>query len=88
MQLIGITDDIIKRSDASLKGTIRKNREDLICSLPPERVWLLLKIIRNWSRFRQPPFGLEKADLTDSDDIEDALAQGEVPLSSQRNFEY
>ncbi|KAG6991107.1 hypothetical protein G7Y79_00057g090890 [Physcia stellaris] len=75
MRLIGITDSIINCSDASLKGTIRKNREDLICSLPPQRVWLLVKIMRNWTRFRESPSSLEEAGLTDSDEIEDALAQ-------------
>lgn len=88
MRLIGITDGIIKRSDASLKSRVRKNREDLICSLPPQRVWLLFKILRKWTSLRQPPSTLEQAGLTDSDDHEDALAQGDFPLSSHRNLEH
>lgn len=68
----------MKTLDNSLKEIIRKNREDLICSLPPRRVWLLVKNMRNWKSLEMQPPGLGRGVTASFEGVEDALAEGEA----------
>ena len=82
MRLLVITDGIIKSSDFEMKSVIRKQREDLICSLPTQRVWLFVKQMRTiglqtWNAVPEiGQFGVEG--------VEDALVEGDVFQSPQR----
>ena len=76
MRLLVITDGIIKSSDFEVKSVIRKQREDLICCLPTQRVWLFVKHMRT--------IGLQAWKSTPEmgqlgvEGVEDVLVEGKV----------
>ena len=83
MRLLVITDGIINSSDFEVKNVIRKQREDLICCLPTQRVWLFVKQMKAiglqaWNSTPETgQFGVEG--------VEDALVEGKVFPSPQRS---
>lgn len=46
VRLITKVDSLIQRSSDDIKHVVRRNREDLIATLPPRRVWLSIKHLR------------------------------------------
>lgn len=81
MRLLAITDRIIKTSEFELKSVIRKQREDLIFSLPAQRVWLFVKHMRTFGQQAWKSTGAKQLGV---EGTEDTLVEGEV-LFSPRN---
>ena len=76
MRLLVITDRIIKSSDFELKSVIRKQREDLICSLPPKRVWLFVKQMRTIGLHARKP--MSEREQLGVEGVEDIFVEGIV----------
>ena len=67
MNLVIKVDVCIQRLSANEKDQVRLNRQELLITLPPRRVWLFLKQIRNMGRSHDP----------EMDGPEDVIAAGE-----------
>ena len=49
VQLIINVDTLLRNKSGEIKQLVRQNREDLIATLPPRRVWLSVKRLRESS---------------------------------------
>lgn len=58
------------------KTVIRQNREDLISKLPPKRVWLFVKQLRDLSKRDPNTMRLRDGQDFIMDGVEDAFANG------------
>ena len=58
------------------KTVIRQNREDLISKLPPRRVWLFIKQLRDLSKRDPSTKQLRNGQSSVTDGVEDAFANG------------
>ena len=58
------------------KTVIRQNREDLISILPPRRVWLFVKQLRDLSKRDPNTMQLRNGQNSVTDGVEDAFANG------------
>ena len=84
MRLLVFTDRIIKSSDFELKSVIRKQREDLICSLPKKRVWLFVKQMRTIGLQTQKP--KTETEKFGGEGVEDTLIEGNLVPFRQRSM--
>ena len=50
VQLIIKVDTLIRKYSPEVKHVVRQHREDLICTLPPRRVWLSVKELRSFEQ--------------------------------------
>ena len=78
MRLISITDGIMRGLQDDLGVIIRQQRLDLISSLPFHRVWLMVKIMRNWAHSRPTAIMHNIKQGMSFEGIEDALLDGNV----------
>ena len=76
VQLVIKSDSMMRMQNEATKTIIRQHRESLISKLPPRRVWLFVKNLRDLSKRNpntmQPLNGQEFI----PDGIEDAFANG------------
>ena len=62
--------------EEATKKVIRQNREDLISKLPPRRVWLFVKYLRDLSKRDPNTKQLRNGQNLVMDGVEDAFANG------------
>ena len=74
--------------DASIRGAsgevtilVRKNREDLMATLPPRRVWLSIKHLRHLDRYRINKMTISSEKHKDK---EDAIVDGKPNIPQHR----
>ena len=66
----------MRMQNNATKTVIRQNREDLISKLPPRRVWLFVKQLRDLSKRDSNTMQLRNGQYSIIDGIEDAFANG------------
>ena len=76
VQLVIKSDSMMRLQTDAAKKTIRQNRENLISKLPPRRVWLFVKQLRDLSKCDPTTKQLRKGQNFITDGAEDAFANG------------
>ena len=76
IQLVIKSDSMMRMQTDTTKRFIRQNRESLISKLPPRRVWLFVKQLRDLSKRDPTTMQLREGQSTVTDGVEDAFANG------------
>ncbi len=76
VQLVIKSDSMMRMQKDAAKTVIRQNRESLISKLPPRRVWLFVKQLRDLSKRDPNTMQLRKGQSIITDGVEDAFANG------------
>ena len=76
VQLVIKSDSMMRMQKDATKTVIRQNRESLISKLPPRRVWLFIKQLRDLSKRNPTTMQLRKGQSFITDGVEDAFANG------------
>ena len=77
VQLVIKSDSMMRMQTDATKEIIRQNRENLISKLPPRRVWLFVKGLRDLSKRDPTTMQLREGQSIITDGVEDAFANGE-----------
>ena len=77
VQLVIKSDSMMRMQTDATKEIIRQNRENLISKLPPRRVWLFVKRLRDLSKRDPTTMQLREGQSIITDGVEDAFANGE-----------
>ena len=80
VQLVIKSDTMMRMQTNATKAIVRQNRETLISKLPPRRVWLFVKNLRDLSKRDPTTMQLRAGQGSVTDGIEDAFANGESPF--------
>lgn len=76
VQLVTKVDTLIRDYSAEVKHVVRQNRDNLIFTLPPRRVWLAVKQLRS---FEQEDIHEKNLELQTRKDKEDVIVDGMLP---------
>ena len=76
VQLVIKSDSMMRMQKDATKTIIRQNRESLISKLPPRRVWLFVKQLRDLSKRKPSTMQLRNGQSFIPDGVEDAFANG------------
>lgn len=76
VQLVIKSDSMMRMQTDTTKTIIRQNQESLISKLPPRRVWLFVKQLRDLSKRDPTTMQLRKGQSIIIDGVEDAFANG------------
>ena len=79
VQLIIKSDTMMRMQTNATKAIIRQNRESLISKLPPRRVWLFVKTLRDLNKRDPTTMQLRAGQKFITDGVEDAFANGGSP---------
>ena len=79
VQLVIKSDTMMRMQTNATKAIVRQNRETLISKLPPRRVWLFVKNLRDLSKRDPTTMQLRAGQGSVTDGIEDAFANGGSP---------